>query len=191
MDNTTERLLIVQIKQSNEQAFQKIYKNYYQRILMYSFRFLKDESMAEEIVQECFLCFWEMRLRLDEQLPAGPLLYTIARRLTLNELRKIANSRTAKALLWKRIQDIDESTQLLILANDLERFSEEALHILSPQQRKVFCMSRNEGMSHEEIAQHLQISTSTVNNHLVESLKKMRVYFQKNGIMNTILFFLK
>ncbi len=179
---------MIRIKLGDEQAFRFIYGKYRIKILNYSYRFLKDEAVAEEIVQECFLVFWEMRQRLDENLPAGPLLYTIARRLALNEIRKIANSRNAIEALWNRISYSDESTEEMIYAKDLEKVSHEALEILSPQQQKVFYLSRHEGKSHKEISNLLNISTNTVNCHLVESLKKIRLYFQKYDVL--ILFFL-
>jgi RNA polymerase sigma-70 factor (ECF subfamily) len=64
---------------------------------------------------------------------------------------------------------------------DYEHIISEAVARLSPQRRLVYEMSRLQGLNHEEIALHLQLSRNTVKNHLVEALRSIRNYLGQNG----------
>ena len=65
-----------------------------------------------------------------------------------------------------------------MLAHELEAFTQKAILKLPKQQQLIFKMSRVDGLSHQEIADQLQISPNTVKNHIVEALKKLRSDFK-------------
>lgn len=184
-----EKNLILLIKNGDESAFRQIYDRYRTRIVGFAYRFLKNEDDAEEILQETFIRFWQARNKLDHSFTAAPLLFTISRRLVLNELRKIAKSEKAVAQLLEKSEALDPLSQDIIEAKEIDEKSKEALDYLSPQQKTVFCLSRYEGLSHDEIAEQLQISPNTVNNHLVEGLKKIRKHLLKYGLIHFFLLF--
>lgn len=187
LSNEDERKLILLLKNGDELAFRKIYEHYRDKIASFAYRFFKSEDDAEEIVQETFIRFWQARHKLDPSFIAAPLLFTISRRLILNELRQIAQSEQAITRLWKKTEEIDYLSQDLFMAKEIDQKSKEALAFLSPQQKAVFCLSRYEGLSHDEIAKQLQISPHTVNNHLVEGLKKIRNYLLRYGLLHFFL----
>lgn len=170
------------LKNSDEAVFRRVYDHYAPALYAYVFRFLKCPNASEEVVQETMLKLWETRHNLDEQYPVGPLLYTISRRIALNHLRKIANSRQAVQYFWDKISQGSNQTQEQLDVNEVKDWLQETLDSLPERQQLIFHMSRNEGYSHEEIAEKLNISKNTVKNHLVLALKQLRVQFKKVGI---------
>ena len=56
-----EKFLLDEIKKGNNQAFEYLFKTYYPRLRGYAIRFVEDEETARDIIQECFLRFWEKR----------------------------------------------------------------------------------------------------------------------------------
>ena len=64
-------------------------------------------------------------------------------------------------------------------AEELERLIGQALDQLSLQKKKIFHLSRNEGLGHDEIAEMMQLSKSTVKNHLSETLKHIREHISQ------------
>ena len=58
---STDEALLDDIKQSDHVAFEYLFKRYYPRLLGYAVRFVQDEDMARDILQECFMTFWERR----------------------------------------------------------------------------------------------------------------------------------
>lgn len=190
LSNEDEKALILLIKDGDESAFQQLYVYYRDKIISFAYRFLKSEEDAEEIVQETFIRFWQIKHKLDHSVGAAPLLFTISRRLILNELRKIAQSKKAIMCLWEKTREMKHLSHDLLMVKEIDERSREALTFLSPQQKTVFCLSRYEGLSHEQIAEHLHISPNTVNNHLVEGLKKIRNYLLRYGLLHFFLFYI-
>ena len=62
-----------------------------------------------------------------------------------------------------------------------EQLISEAVELLPPQRKKVYQLSRIEGLTHAQIAQQLNISTSTVNNQLTEALHFIKKYLQETA----------
>lgn len=179
--------LIADLLKSDESAFALVFNIYKSKLYSFAWRFLKNRELSEEIVQETLIILWTNRLKLDVNYPLGPYLYTIARRLTLNMLRNSATAGAAREKLWADLHQAHNDTEEAILLADLEAFTEQSLLKLPPRQQLIFKLSRYEGLSHEQIAEALNISKHTVNNHLVEALKTLRKEFNDSGISYSIL----
>lgn len=183
----SEDKLIAGLRNSEEQIFAVVFDTYKTKLYSFAWRFLKDRTLCEEIVQETLITLWTNRLELDPKYPLGPYLYTIARRLTLNVLRNAATADAAREKLWLNINEAHNETEDTVLLTDLEQFIEETVAKLPKQQQLIFKLSRYEGLTHEQIAARLNISKNTVNNHLVEALKNLRKHFRNSGISYGIL----
>lgn len=160
-----------------------VFDTHYHKLYVFCFRLLKEQTLAEGIVQDSFLNLWLNREKLNEELPIEPYLYTIARRLTLNSLRNLSTANSILYRLRDKLPTMHNETEETVFLNDLERFTEEALAQLSPQQQLVFRMSRYDNLSYIEIAEKLKISKNTVKNHIVASLRILRQHFDQSGIL--------
>ena len=166
------------LREGNQLAFKVIYKQFSNRIYKLAFRFLKDREQSEEIVQEVFIKLWLNREKLD---PTGDLwlyLYVIGKRLCLNELRVIHKSQSLFERLLVNIEEENNSMEEQIMASDTERLVNIFIDKLPKQQQTIFRLSRNESLSHNEIALKLNISQNTVKNHMVKALKTLKKSLQ-------------
>ena len=162
------------LARGDEHAFAKLYNRYKNRVFTTALRYLKERELAQEVVQETFLKVWELRATFAHVKNAEAYIFTMARNRTLTHLKKLTNDQSAQlhyAVAYTR-REVAGGRELLEEEND--RILEETLGMLTPQQRKVYALSREEGLSHQAIAEKLNISTNTVNNHIKDSLKVMR-----------------
>ena len=169
-------------RSGEEHAFFKtLFKQHAKGLLRLAMSQLKSQAEAEEVVQECFLKFWEQRRELGNDLTAAKgYLYTSAYRAILNQLRRqhywIYEDYTEETLT----QHEPQSTKLEY--EELEHVYKVALEQLPPKRRQVFLMSRQQGLTYAAIAQELNVSVKAVEEHMRLALKFLRVYFRAHGI---------
>lgn len=189
LEDQSERYA-ARLKNDDQGAFHEIYCIYSKRLYNFVYSFLKNKELSEEVVQETFLNLWVNRAKLNEAYPVGPLLFTMGRRLTLNALRQFTTSKASLEKLWQSITYLHNDTEETILLNNLQDFAETAYRNLPKQQQLVFRLSREEGLSYDEIADRLQISKNTVKNHLIAALKNLRTQFSRSDIVYLFLIIL-
>lgn len=162
------------LARGDEHAFAKLYNRYKNRVFTTAMRYLKVRELAQEVVQETFLKVWELRATFGTVKNAEAYIFTMARNRTLTHLKKLTNDQAAQVqyAVTNTRREVAGGQELLEEEND--RILEQTLGLLTPQQRKVYALSREEGLSHQAIAERLNISTNTVNNHIKDSLKVMR-----------------
>mgnify|MGYP001056786673 CR=1 FL=1 len=178
----TDVELIQRLKQGDESAFRQIFDIWHKKLYHFSLRYLNSREEAEETIHDTLLKVWSSKEKLDEFSLIDPYIYTICKRICLNKIREAARSKAAAAALWNKYQDISRSTEEALNLAELERFTEIALQKLPRQQQLVFRLSRYEGLSHQEIAERLQISKETVKKHSAEALKALRTHFDVYGL---------
>lgn len=177
----TDKQLFKEISEGNERAFQLIFKRYYQRMFSFAGTVVKSPHVAEEIVQEVFIRLWEQREVLAEVKNPENYFFIVIRNHAFNYLRAAANEQNRREQLWEALEQraVDASSSLE--AQEAEQFFEKILAQLSPQQRKIFRMSREEGFSHQQIADELHLSKHTVKKHVADSLKILKAYLKYFG----------
>ena len=183
MQTTTDFISIESLRKGDQKAFEEVYNHYSAQVYRLAFRFLKDKAQSEEIVQETFIKLWINREKLDSEGNLWLYLYVIAKRLSLNALRKISQSEELFTQLLLNIKEAHNHTEDEILASDMEKFTESVLSKLPNQQQTIFRMSRVEGMTHQQIAEKLGISPNTVKNHMVEALKAIKNQLKKTDLI--------
>ncbi len=144
----------------------------------------KSENVAEDIIQEIFLKLWEQRDTLREVENPAAYIFILVRNKTMDHLRKLSNDQRLQKKAWESIVRANKAMQTddmveTVEVKDTEHLIDEAIGQLSPQQQKIFLLSRTDGMSHEQIADRLGISKNTVKNHLTASLLIIRKYLRK------------
>lgn len=162
-------------------VFTVVFDTYKDRIYGFVLSLVKSPDAAEELTQDILIKLWLCRDILGEVKNLDGYIFTVARNKALNHLRKAAyDKRLLQELAgYMRTQHTDVEDQVTL--HDYERLVGEAVSSLSPQRKQVYRLSREDGLSLEEIAQQLQLSRNTVKNHLVASLKAIREHLQKHG----------
>ena len=141
--------------------------------------YLKDVEEAEDVTQVIFQKIWEKRAMIDTRQSFGGFLFTIAYRSVIDQIRKESAKKN-----WGKVSDFpfEEPTSYLTsdsLVNNrhLESLYQKALNALSQKRKEVFVLSRHEGLSNREIAERLQISEKTVENHMTAALFSLKEFF--------------
>ncbi|MDD4417157.1 MAG: sigma-70 family RNA polymerase sigma factor, partial [Proteiniphilum sp.] len=93
--------------------------------------------------------------------------------------RGIASEKKVMQTILSEAIDYDNETSRNILYNELNEIIEKAINRLTPRQKEIFRMSREEFMSHREIAQKLNLSIYTVQEHTTQALKSIRGFLAK------------
>ena len=191
--NETE--LFRMIAEGDEVAFRQIFDLYHSRLAVFIYKLTKSESIAAELVQDIFVKLWFNRAKLSSVTHPQAYIYTMASNRTMDHLRKMSTESKFRADVWKVISLSHNNTDDNIMVRESRQLIEQAVVQLSPQKQKIFRLSRYEGLNHDEIAMHLQLSKSTVKNHLVETLRHIRSFLHHHSetlsILVGFLFFLR
>lgn len=131
-------------------------------------------ALAEEVAQDVFMNVWINRKKFSSINDPEAYLFTIAYNSIYNQLKKISREDHLLTALVEAVQEIQYTTDEQILARESESLINKAVEELPPQRRIIFQLSRHQGLSHDEIAQQLNISRHTVKNQLVEALRFIR-----------------
>jgi RNA polymerase sigma-70 factor, ECF subfamily len=184
-----EKQVLETLQLGNESAFEMIFRTYYQPLCRYAYSFLQDKEEAEEVVQASFITVWEKRNNIAIETSLKSYLYRMVRNSCLNVIKheKVKQQHVAHELAVSEVAY--ESVAQKIQAAELEIKITEAMKTLPEQCRLVFQLSRFEELKYQEIADQLQISVKTVENHMGKALKLMRV--QLKDYLPLFLIFMK
>jgi len=185
--NNDERLLLKQIAEGDEQAFAILFYRYLPVLQPFAIKFTKSADAAEEIIQDTFLRVWLNREKLESIENVKAWLYKFASNECLNYLRK--ELKEAKAIDNLGIDYPKQSNTTIdtINLNDINYLVSEAIDKLPGQRKKIYQMSRAEGMNIPEIAAALELSPNTIKNALVISLKTIREHLNRHGVVLSVL----
>ena len=177
--------LLTLLKKGDVTAFDKIYEIYSKRLYGFVLRYVKQKEDAEGIVQEVFIKIWETRNKIDIYSSFDSFIFTIAYNTTINLLRKRVNEHKYQDRL-KSVQHITGADQIIdeIYFKEINIQLQLLLDKLTPRQKEIFQLSREVGLTHEEIAKKLNISLNTVKNHMVTTLAFIKSHLDKGLIAN-------
>jgi RNA polymerase sigma-70 factor (ECF subfamily) len=174
-------------KPACEETFTSLFYSCKERVFAYVLAVSHSHYIAEEITQEIFLKLWLFRDHLYLVENPEAYLFTIARNKTLNHLRKARYDEKLMEDLKGLMRPSSNNVEEHISSSESDRLLQEAITLLSPQRQLVYRLSRYQGLNHEEIAEEMRLSRSTVKNHLVHALRFIRTYLDNNGIFIFIL----
>ncbi|NRF39387.1 RNA polymerase sigma factor [Pedobacter foliorum] len=173
--------LLTKLRNGDQTAFAEIYNQYRSKIFVYACSLCKSPDISEEIVQEVFIKVWQKRDQINTELNFGAYIKKITLNHVLNHLKKVAREKALQQQLFVFIETIRNSTEDNLLEKELLRTYDDAIAKLPPQKKLIYNLSRNEDLSHDEIAKKLNISKNTVKNHMVEATRFIRNYVNQNG----------
>jgi RNA polymerase sigma-70 factor, ECF subfamily len=165
----------------DERDFEELFARCTPKVYKFAYGLLKSGPAAEEIVQDCFLKIWERRHQLHTETSLQGYLFTVAHNLVTNQLRQ-ERRRMASLDQMPRLAEADsiEANSAVELA-ELEQYYQQALDLLPPKRRLIFLMSRQQGLSYNEIAAELQLSVKTVEAQISHALKFLHQYLRLHG----------
>ncbi len=173
--------LIGRLKQHDKEAFNLLFYMYAEKIFKFSLTFFNQEAEAEEIVQEVFLKIWLKREKITDPSTFNAYIYTMAKNLIFNNLKRNVYRKKYNSYLYANYSAHQNDTENEVIYEETKQRIEQALDKLPKKRKKVFLLSRQEGLKNKEIAEKLDISIKTVETHMSLSLKYLREVLRPNN----------
>lgn len=165
------------LRSSDREAYAQVFEALYQPLFRYARSLTKEESSARDITQDAFVRLWDARETLDPSQSLEAYLYRTVRNLTYNYQRN-TDTRNEKEEEVRQQSDVQPAPSpppdVVVEGARLEDRLRSWIADLPTRQREALVLSRFEGLSHEQIAEVMDISPRTVNNHIVRALKGLR-----------------
>jgi len=165
-----DAVLMLRVKRGDRAAFAELVEKYKQPVMNLVYRTLRDETEAEDLAQNVFLQVYKSARRYESRARFSTWLFTIARNLCLNEIRR-RSRHPADSIEESHAEHEDQPRQQFedkssvappekLLHGELAQKIEEALAELPENQRTAILLCRQEELSYEEIARVLGCSLS-------------------------------
>jgi RNA polymerase sigma-70 factor (family 1) len=140
----------------------------------------EEEAEAEELTQDVFLKIWSGRHLLRDVENADGYLFVMARNASLDAIQKRTSESNMRIHLQTRNPSSENSTELEIDLNETGKLLEQAVRNLPPQQETIYRLSKEEGLTRQEIASRLHISENTVRNHLAAAIQSIKAWLKSH-----------
>jgi RNA polymerase sigma-70 factor (ECF subfamily) len=161
------------LRQGDRAAFDAMFRQWYAKLVRAAEMMLRDQAVAEELVQDVMLELWRRRETLDPQGSPQAYLYQAMRNRALNYLRHLQVQRRS-VLRMDREEARDATAPSALVANEMAVALRGGLDALPPRCREVFELSRVRGLKYGEIAELLGISVKTVEGQMGKALRTLR-----------------
>jgi len=171
-----EVAVLFAVTAGDQKAFGELFFRYKDRVYTIALTYTEHRVIAEEIIQDVFVRVWKNRHKLKEIEDFASWICVIARNRALTALQKIAREGERREELISYLPTEVSDAEERIQHNYTEELLEKALTRLSPQQRKVFVLSRLQGHSRMEVAEMLNLAPATVSVHLTIALRSIRAF---------------
>jgi RNA polymerase sigma-70 factor (family 1) len=166
--------LLQRVSSGDALAYRQLFDGYRKRVFSFAFYLIKNEAQAEDITQDIFAKIWEKRIELAKVLNFNAWLKTIVRNHTYSLLRRVALERIVLGHIKEGLPSDDRRTEDAAIIRDYEELLYKTIQSLPEQQRKVYLLSRQEGLKHQEIAEKMGLTVNTVKNYIKIALAKIR-----------------
>lgn len=174
--------------------FQKFFEDYFRSLVTYSYRYVNDWSVGEDIVQDVFMALWINRDKIDFEEPIKPYLYRATYNRSINYLnsvsvqRRVDHADMLDELIDREILSYNQHDNLLL--KEIEEEISSFVGTLPEQRKRVFLLSREENLKNKEIALRLNISEKAVEKHITKALSDIRTHLTETGLMSGLICFL-
>ncbi|TDW97233.1 RNA polymerase sigma factor [Dinghuibacter silviterrae] len=149
-----------------ERVFHDIYQNSFDQLFHFTRKLLGDHDLAKDVVQQCYTNLWPTAFEQGGLEDARRQLFTFAKNMVIDHRRR-------EVTRIRFLQQLDDGQQkdgaAPLHTKEALQDIEAAIEALPAKRKHIYKLSRNEGLSHEEIAVQLSISKNTVNNQIASA----------------------
>ncbi|RYC70955.1 MULTISPECIES: RNA polymerase sigma-70 factor [Spirosoma] len=155
-------------------GYELLFRRYYQPLYSHATRLVYSPDVADDIVSEVFLNFWQKESYTNVTTSYRLYLFMSVRYAAFAHLRREFKHESLDILEAQQAALDTPSAEKIILYDELYLSIDQAIKSLPPQNQRVFMLSRFDGKSHAEIARLLSISPKTVEVHIHKALRLLR-----------------
>jgi RNA polymerase sigma-70 factor (ECF subfamily) len=169
------RALVSRIRAGEVAAFELLYREYWNQLYNFGFRYVQSAEEAEDVVQEVFFSIWRNRAGWHVATSLQNYLFVAVRNAAIGRLRRNATmQRWRDKALTEESTRSDQAIDSLVESADATAEIERALAEMPPKRRAVCALRWLDGLTYAEIAERLGINEKTVENHIGSGIKFMR-----------------
>lgn len=173
MDANELNSLINQMKAGDKESFNKLFRRYYSPLVRFCVRFVADQDVAAEIVQDLFVKIWTGRDKLKITSSFETYMMSSVRNSAYTYINSQRSHNEAHMMIYTGESDeTDPSDQLQ--SNNLEESYRQVIAAMPEKRREVFLASRFDGLKYAEIAEKFNLSQKTVEAHMMAAIKQLR-----------------
>jgi RNA polymerase sigma-70 factor (ECF subfamily) len=185
-----DQTLLQLLSQGDESAFDQLFHTYWDHVYSAAYYLTKSPELADDISQETFLLLWRNRSDVTEINNLQAYLYTSVKFQVHKTFRRM-KVEDAFALYFRRqqAQQTSEEPESLLALKSLQESLHEGIARLSPQQQRAFRLSREQGLSHDDISKLMGVSKKTVKDYIVRSLAFLRPLLDHYELLLIFMFF--
>jgi len=176
-----ENDLFRQVKKGDEYAFEKLFKSHYKNLCFFAENYVKEKAMAEEIVGSFFINLWEKRKSLEIKGSVKSYFYSSIHNQCIKYLEHLKVMKKYEEYATFRLRNKELLAPLSnayplanLISQETVKDIEKSIGELPEKCREIFCLSRFEEMSYEDISVKLNISINTVRTQMARALQKLR-----------------
>lgn len=181
-----ETMSLSDLQKGDEEAFRKLFTEFYTSLCLFAKRFVGEEEIAQDIVQEAFLKYWDRHADFDDYHKIKSFLYIVVRHDCLNQLRRTIKNTGTEELAFLGTEDF---FHYQVMEEETYRILHHSVESLPPQMRKVIHFTLK-GLKNAEIAQEMNISEHAVHAYKKEAYKKLKLSLREHYYLLCLLFFL-
>lgn len=175
LDKHSETDLLQQVAEGDGEAFRILFLHYGPMLKTFLLKLSKSRETAEDLVHDVFLEIWKNREQLTQIEQFKPYLFrAVHNRAHRSFERQAKESLILHELRKEQSLAVSFEGEDRISTEEVRNFIRQAVDKLTSQQKKIFLLSRHEGLSHRDIADRLGISSQSVSNHLSDALRFLR-----------------
>lgn len=186
--------LVNSLKEGKEKTFRAIFIGYFESLEVFAKAYVVDQDVAKDMAQEALTNLWVRRSTLSENTNLKAFLYQVTRNNCLNYLKRIKVQAKYEKRMRDNYNDLLLNYEALVQLNfdtisyrELMDALNSAISRLPVKCREVFELSRYNGMKNAEIAEKLNISVKTVEEHISKALRqlkdKLSIFYPTNLIL--------
>jgi len=169
-----EKELLEKIAAGNESAFKELFHLWRDKLYFFVLRITQSPEMAEDILQDVFVKIWTNRAALNTIQYFDAYVYKMSQNQAISGMKRAAQETLILSELKKGPEASALVTDDVVIHRELSKKFQAILYKLPTQQRLVYTLTHIHGLKHDEVAQQLKISASTVKNHMTRALCTIR-----------------
>ncbi|MGJ1411545.1 RNA polymerase sigma factor [Sphingobacterium thalpophilum] len=167
----------------NKEKFDQLYYQYHQSVFLNIRKYIKDNDIAQDVLQEVFVSLWENKDNLSYERNIAGWLFVVSSNKAISYFKKHINKNLFLSIDASEIADfsLDESEELASQIYDIQwSILEKAIDDLPQKRREVFCLCKLQGYSYTDVASQLGISIESVKDYIKKSNKSIIRYIEEH-----------
>lgn len=183
MEVNREAEYMEKLGQGDHKSFDALFVLYHPRVKNFLLGFVKDEEDACDMAQDIFFKLWTNRESISQVSSLKAYLYRMARNMVYDYFEHSLVKENYEQKIQLSSNGYSDLIEEDIYAKELSLLIDIAIEQMPEQRRRIFKMSRKDGLSNEEISLKLEINKRTVENHITQALADLREILKNTSLL--------